>query len=97
MGSSGRDDWNRHWKDYGQGAGQNPAQNYRVQLTLSARHPRPGEGDAGFTHEYVFGVGFPFFNLYRCLVICAARDSSTISGQQARLPWQLDWRWQVSG
>ena len=70
MGSSGRDDWNRHWKDYGQVAGQNPAQNYRVQLTLSLLGIQgSGEGDAGFTHEYVSGVGFPFFNLYRCLVI----------------------------
>ena len=25
--------------------------------------------EAGYTPEYVTGAGFPFFNLYRCLVI----------------------------
>jgi 2-polyprenyl-3-methyl-5-hydroxy-6-metoxy-1,4-benzoquinol methylase len=28
--------------------------------------------EAGFTPEHVTGVGFPFFNLYRCLVILQA-------------------------
>jgi trans-aconitate methyltransferase len=29
--------------------------------------------DAGYTTEHVHGVGFPFFNLYRCLVILRGR------------------------
>jgi SAM-dependent methyltransferase len=38
------------------------------------RHWQPGEveqllRDAGYTPEQAAGVGFPFFNLYRCLVI----------------------------
>jgi len=38
------------------------------------RHWRPPEieillRDAGYTPEHVTGVGFPFFNLYRCMVI----------------------------
>jgi len=33
--------------------------------------------EAGFTPEYVSGVGFPFFNLYRCLVILRGRKLIT--------------------
>jgi len=38
------------------------------------KHWRPREieillRDAGYTPEHVTGVGFPFFNLYRCVVI----------------------------
>ena len=45
MGSTGRDDWNRHWQEYGQVAAQNPAQNYRLELSLSLLGIRgSGEG-----------------------------------------------------
>src|SRR5688572_1334438 len=35
MEGVGRDDWNRHWHDYGQVAALNPAQVYRLELTMS--------------------------------------------------------------
>ena len=35
MGGVGRDDWNRHWHEYGQVATLNPAQMYRAELTMS--------------------------------------------------------------
>ena len=35
MGGAGRDDWNRHWQDYGQVATLNPAQIYRLEVTMS--------------------------------------------------------------
>lgn len=35
MGGVGRDDWNRHWHDYGQVATLNPAQIYRLELAMS--------------------------------------------------------------
>src|SRR5947207_7072825 len=30
-----RDDWDRHWREYANTAGQNPAQNYRREIGLS--------------------------------------------------------------
>jgi hypothetical protein len=33
--------------------------------------------DAGFTPEHVTGVGFPFFNLYRCVVILRGKKLIT--------------------
>ncbi len=46
------------------------------------KHWRPQEieillHDAGYTPEYVTGAGFPFFNLYRCLVILRGRKLIT--------------------
>ena len=35
MTSPARDDWNRHWDEYSQTAGENPAQNYRRELIFS--------------------------------------------------------------
>ena len=46
------------------------------------KHWRPREvgrllRDAGFTPEHVTGVGFPFFNLYRCVVILRGKKLIT--------------------
>jgi SAM-dependent methyltransferase len=35
MNEIDRDDWNQHWQDYGQVAKRNPAQTYRLELTIS--------------------------------------------------------------
>jgi len=45
--------------------------------------------DAGFTPEHVSGAGFPFFNLYRCIVILRGRKLITdVSGETAGdTPW----------
>ena len=45
--------------------------------------------DAGFTPEHVSGMGFPFFNLYRCIVILRGRKLITdVSGETAGdTPW----------
>ena len=45
MTSSTRDDWEQHWKEYGETAEQNPAQDYRRELILSLLGVRSsGEG-----------------------------------------------------
>jgi SAM-dependent methyltransferase len=58
------------------------------------KHWRPHEierllRDAGFKSEQVTGVGFPFFNLYRCLVILRGKKliSDVSAGPAARAPW----------
>ena len=45
--------------------------------------------EAGYTPEYVSGVGFPFFNLYRCLVIL--RGKKLISDVTTRTATKANW------
>jgi len=49
--------------------------------------------DAGYTPEYVSGAGFPFFNLYRCVVILRGKklieDVNTGPAGSASLPARL--------
>jgi SAM-dependent methyltransferase len=45
--------------------------------------------EAGYAPEYVTGVGFPFFNLYRCLVILRGKKliSDVSAGPTRNAPW----------
>jgi trans-aconitate methyltransferase len=58
------------------------------------KHWRPREienllREAGYTPEHVTGAGFPFFNLYRCLVILRGKRliNDVSAGQATRVSW----------
>ncbi len=58
------------------------------------KHWRPREienllREAGYTPEHVTGAGFPFFNLYRCLVILRGKKliSDVSAGPATRVSW----------
>jgi SAM-dependent methyltransferase len=58
------------------------------------KHWRRGEiekllADAGYTPDHVSGVGFPFFNLYRCVVILRGKKliEDVSAGPVRNAPW----------
>lgn len=84
---SPQDDWNAHWDHYAESARLNPARRMRhdliarllcqtaVNSTARVFDLGSGQGDeqAAYAVERIYLTGFPFFNLYRLVVIARGK------------------------